>query len=76
MRQILRYCRRNLFFAHLTDKVDRRDRWPDWTKPFEAVNRRGAADRPKPSVILGEIAQFLAITTAAYLLVIFVVGIL
>ena len=77
MRQILRYCRRNLFFAHLTDKVDRRRiHWPAWTVPFEATKTRDAADSNRPSVVLGEIARFLTITAAVYLLAIFVVGII
>jgi hypothetical protein len=76
MRQILRYCRRNLLFAHLTDKADRRERWPDWAESFEAAKARDVAGGNRLSVALEDVARFLAITAAVYLLVVFVVGIL
>lgn len=76
MRQFLRYCRRNLFFAHLTGRPERRNCWPAWTEPFDATRTRDAAGSNRLSLVLGEMARFLAITAAVYLLVVFVIGIL
>ena len=74
VRETARYCRRNLFFAHLTEGADRPDHWPEWTRPVSEW--RVITDGHRLSVLLGEMARFLAITATVYLLVVIVVGIL
>lgn len=75
VREIARYCRRNLFFAHLTDGADRPDRQPELNDPLPMAKARVIADRNRPSVVFGEVGQFLAVTAAIFLLIVIAISI-